>query len=84
MMWTEPDNGCLALVKGEEVAAGHNTLPKAESTTETVLVVEVATERCGLVRIEYRLQINKRGKARYRYWHAVRADRVESKTPERL
>lgn len=84
MMWTEPDNGCLALVKGEEVAAGHNTLPSAASATETVRVVEVNTERCGLVRIEYHLKVIKQRRVRHRFWHAVRADRVESKAPEGL
>jgi len=55
-MFAESDNGVLPLVKGEEVAAGHNILPSAGSTTETTRVVEVHTERCGLVRIEYQLK----------------------------
>lgn len=83
-MWTEPDNGCLALVRGEEVAAGNNSLPKPETSAETVMVVEVDTQRLGLVRIDYHVKINKRGKAIYRYWTAVRADKVEPKAAEAL
>lgn len=79
-MWA--DNGCLALVRGEEVAAGNNSLPSPGGAVDPVMVVELDTQRCGLVRIEYHLKIHKRGKTRHRYWNAVRADRVEQVAPE--
>lgn len=80
-MWSEPDNGVLALVRGEEVAAGSNSLPNAGGAVDTVMVVEVDTQRCGPVRIEYHLKVHKHGKTRHRFWLAVRAWAVEDAAP---
>ncbi len=83
-MWTEPDNGVLSLVRGEEVAAGNVSLPSPGGAVDPVMVVEVDTQRCGLVRIEYHLKIHKRGRTRHRYWLAVSARPVDSAAPDRL
>lgn len=61
-MWTEPDTGVLSLVRGEEVAARNVSLPSPEGSVDPVMVVEVDTQRCGPVKLEYHLKINKRGK----------------------
>ncbi|KRC34398.1 hypothetical protein ASE28_08585 [Acidovorax sp. Root219] len=81
-MWTEPDKGCLALVLGDEVAAGNISLPSPGGAVDPVMVVEVDSQRCGPVRIEYHLKIHKHGKTRHRYWLAVRAWQVGSAAPD--
>lgn len=73
------DNGILARVPGEYIAAGASTLPKAGADQEGELVrlVVVEVPDLGAVRISYRLRSYRHGRSRLWHWLAVRGDVVE-------
>lgn len=68
------DNGCLAKVRGEEIAAGSQFLPSPAEGQPEYLAVEIETVTLGRVRITYHLQSYKRGKIKYWHWVAKHAE----------
>ena len=69
------DNGILARVPGEFIAAGSKLLPPAgpeQLATGQAVVPDVRD--LGAVRITYELASHRHGKSRRWYWLAVRAD----------
>ena len=67
------DNGILALIRGQEIAAGNNSLPRPGQGQPERMSVEVDTLYWGRVLIVYHLKSHKRGKSHYWSWAAVRA-----------
>ena len=70
------DNGILALIRGEEIAAGTRHLPPADGGQPERASVEVDTLYQGRVLITYQLKMYKRRKDRYWTWAAIRAAAV--------
>lgn len=70
------DNGILALVRGEEIAAGISGLPLPGPGQAARLSVEVDTLYQGRVLVAYHLRSHKRGKSHYWFWAAARAAAV--------
>lgn len=75
-MQEQHDNGILAGIRGEEIAAGNQRLPPPGPGQSERLSVEVDTLYNGRVLITYRLQSYKRGKSHYWRWAASRAAAV--------
>jgi hypothetical protein len=67
-------NGILALVSGDLIAQGSNTLPPPgpHLNGEHVAVVQVPDR--GAVRITYRLDFYRHRKSKHYHWRPVRAD----------
>lgn len=71
------DNGILAYVGGQYIAAGSAKLPAAKSSEPEERTAMLEVPDLGLVRITYRLNSYKHGRSRHWHWLAVKADRVD-------
>lgn len=67
------DNGILARIRGEEIAAGIQGLPPPETGQPELMSIEVGTLHNGRVLITYRLRLYKRSRRWYGHWAASRA-----------
>ncbi|NMM75399.1 hypothetical protein B2J88_20330 [Rhodococcus sp. SRB_17] len=70
------DNGVLALIRGEEIAAASQRLPQPEQGLPERMTVDVDLLQHGRVRITFRLTLHKRGKSRHWFWTAVHAEQL--------
>ncbi len=76
-MSTEPDNGILAQILGQHVAAGSKQLPPPSDIQPAELVTELDVGRPhGLVRIRYKLMRHRHGKSVNWFWTAIHAEQV--------
>lgn len=69
------DNGILASVPGQSIAAALESLPPA-ATTEADQIVEIKADHIGPVRIDVIRRKAKHGKHSHWYWAAYRAEAV--------
>lgn len=76
------DNGILARIRGEDIAKGSNSLPRAGAGQPEQMKVEIDTPGSGRVRITYYLNRHKRGKSHYWFWAAHHAEPVEPASPQ--
>lgn len=65
-----------ARIRGEDIAKGSLSLPRAEAGQPEQIKVEIDTPDSGRVRITYYLQRYKRGKSHYWFWAAHHAETV--------
>jgi len=73
---TDPDNGILAQVPGQYVAAALQLLPPPVAGAAQASVEIDGPPELGRVRIHAEVVSWRRGKAATVFWSAVRADRV--------
>lgn len=78
-MEQNPENGVLGYVRGEEVGAASQTLPRPGPGQPEQVAVDIDALQLGRVRLTFRLSSYKRGKIIYWHWVIKRADLLEPK-----
>jgi hypothetical protein len=72
------DNGVLARVRGEEIGAASQTLPRPGPDQPKHMTVDIDTVNAGRVRLTFHLSSYKRPrKQQFWYWLAKRADPLD-------
>lgn len=75
-MAAEPDNGVLALVKGEDISAAMGLLPAPGAGAPPLAQSSIVTGNLGTVALDFRLTVHKHGRNRHWFWVATHAAQV--------
>lgn len=75
-MTPDADNGILAQVPGQFIAAGMQTLHRPDRQGPQEMRVELDADWVGRVEITYQVREHRRGKSLNVFWHAVHARQV--------